>query len=59
MCESGNADLLLSYSFAGLQPALEEILGFRAKNSHPLSNPDYHKILYAWHCSRSDHRSGE
>jgi len=66
MCESPNdnndstIEMLIGgkYNFVGLHDQVEQILSFRAKNSHPLAWPDYHKILYAWYVSRSDFRAG-
>ncbi len=57
MCETGAAGQLLSFAFVGLQPELERHLAFRARNSDPRSEPNYFKILYAFHVAKGDHRS--
>ena len=57
MCETGAAGQLLSFAFVGLQPELERHLAFRARNSDPRAEPNYFKILYAYHVTKGDHRS--
>ena len=58
MCDSGAVETLLGYGFVGMHAELEQTLSFRARNSHPLAVPDHYKILYAFHTSRSNYRSG-
>ncbi|KAK4054756.1 hypothetical protein OIV83_000680 [Microbotryomycetes sp. JL201] len=57
MCESGNLNQLLSFSFVGIEADLERNLSFRARNSDPLATPNYYAVLYAYHISRGDYRS--
>lgn len=58
VCENGATALLTQYSFAGLEADLERNLAFRARNSDPLARPNYYKVLYAYHISKGDYRSG-
>jgi len=58
VCENGATSLLTTLSFVGLEGDLERNLAFRARNSDPLAQPDYYKVLYAYHVSKGDYRSG-
>ncbi|KPV78594.1 uncharacterized protein RHOBADRAFT_33298 [Rhodotorula graminis WP1] len=57
VCENGAAALLTTYSFSGLEAELERNLSFRARNSDPLAQPNYYKVLYAYHVAKGDFRS--
>ncbi|GAA5827090.1 hypothetical protein JCM5353_006183, partial [Sporobolomyces roseus] len=57
VCENGATSLLTTLSFVGLEGDLERNLAFRARNSDPLAQPDYYKVLYAYHVSKGDYRS--
>ncbi|KAK4058160.1 hypothetical protein OIO90_000899 [Microbotryomycetes sp. JL221] len=57
MCETHHLEQLLSFSFVGLEADLERNLSFRARNSDPLSTPNYYTVLYSYHISRGDYRS--
>ncbi|KAM0793063.1 hypothetical protein ACM66B_000549 [Microbotryomycetes sp. NB124-2] len=57
MCESGNLNQLLSFSFVDVEADLERNLSFRARNSDPLATPNYYNVLYSYHVSRGDYRS--
>ncbi|GAA5940387.1 uncharacterized protein JCM15063_002619 [Sporobolomyces koalae] len=57
VCENGATSLLTTLSFVGLEGDLERNLSFRARNSDPLAQPDYYKVLYAWHVSKGDYKS--
>jgi len=59
MCECNEVGRLNSLSFIGLQQDVEDILAFKARNSDPLRFPNYYKVLYSWHISRGNYRSGE
>jgi nuclear pore complex protein Nup160 len=59
MCECNEIGRLNAMSFVGLQQDVEHILGFKARNSDPLRFPNYYKVLYSWHISRGDYRSGQ
>ncbi|KAH9448308.1 hypothetical protein MJO28_011854 [Puccinia striiformis f. sp. tritici] len=57
MCEANEVDRLLRFSWVGLQTEFEKTIAFRARNSDPLSVPNYFAILYAYHINRADYRS--
>ncbi|KAI8452611.1 nucleoporin Nup120/160-domain-containing protein [Phakopsora pachyrhizi] len=57
MCEANEFDKLLQFSFAGIQGEFERTIAFRARNSDPLSVPNYYQILYAYHLGKGDYRS--
>jgi len=59
MCEKGFVGHLLKFGFVGLQHLVEERLVFKARHADPLKAPFYHQILYSWHVTRGDYRSGE
>lgn len=50
---------LLEFGFVGFQKDVEAQLGFKARHSDPLKPPHYHQVLYSWHVTRGDYRSGE
>lgn len=58
VCENGAASLLCTFSFAGMEADLERNLAFRARNSDTLAQPNYYRILYAYHTAKGDYRSG-
>jgi len=58
MCEANEVGRLNLLSFVGFQGQVEEILRFKANHSDPLRFPNYYKVLYSWHISRGDYRSG-
>lgn len=58
MCESNEVGRLNSLGFVGFQKDVESMLSFKARNSDPLRFPNYYKVLYSWHISRGDYRSG-
>ncbi|KAG0149461.1 hypothetical protein CROQUDRAFT_39766 [Cronartium quercuum f. sp. fusiforme G11] len=57
MAEANEVDKLMRFSFLGLQQELERTLAFRARNSDPLAQPNYHQMLYAYHITKGDYRS--
>ncbi|SPO39479.1 related to nuclear pore complex protein Nup160 [Pseudozyma flocculosa] len=57
MCEAGEIGTLLKFSFPGLQPEIERTLSFKARNSDPLSTPNYYFVLYSYHIFRGDLKS--
>jgi nuclear pore complex protein Nup160 len=59
MCEAGEVAHLLALSFPGMQAEMERTLSFKARNSDPLGEPNYYRILYAYHMHRGDLKSGE
>lgn len=59
MCEKNEVGRLNSLGFIGFQTDVEELLRFKARNSDPLRKPNYYKVLYSWHVTRGDYRSGE
>jgi nuclear pore complex protein Nup160 len=59
MCESNEVGRLNSLGFVGFQKEVEATLSFKARNSDPLRFPNYYKVLYSWHISRGDYRSGQ
>lgn len=59
MCEANEVDQLLRFSFMGMQSEFERTLSFRARNSDPMSTPNYYQILYAYHITKGDYRSGK
>ena len=59
MCEANEVGRLTALGFVGIQKDVEEMLGYKARNSDPLKFPNYYKVLYTWHISRGDYRSGE
>ncbi len=59
MCESSEVGRLNSLGFVGFQKDVEAILSFKARNSDPLRFPNYYKVLYSWHISKGDYRSGQ
>jgi nuclear pore complex protein Nup160 len=59
MCEANEVGRLNELGFVGLAREMEAVLRFKASNSDPLRTPNYYKVLYSWHISRGDYRSGE
>ena len=59
MCENEEVDRLMNLNFIGFQTDVEDTLAFKARNTDPLSRPNYAKILYAWHVFKGDYRSGK
>jgi len=59
MCENNEVGRLNALGFIGFQQKVEELLSFKARNSDPLRYPNYYKVLYSWHISRGDYRSGK
>ena len=59
MCESNEVGRLNSLGFVGFQKEVEATLWFKARFSDPLRFPNYYKVLYSWHISRGDYRSGQ
>lgn len=59
MCEANEVGQLLKFGFVGFQKEVESQLGFKAQHSDPLKAPYYHQVLYSWHVTRGDFRSGE
>lgn len=59
MCEHNEVGRLNALSFVGMQKDVERLLSYKARNSDPLRFPNYYKVLYSWHISRGDYRSGE
>ncbi|WVQ80541.1 hypothetical protein IAT38_002646 [Cryptococcus sp. DSM 104549] len=57
MCEKSEVGRLNQMGFIGFQKDVEELLRFKARNSDPLRNPNYYKVLYSWHITRGDYRS--
>ncbi|EGG04854.1 uncharacterized protein MELLADRAFT_88522 [Melampsora larici-populina 98AG31] len=57
MCEANEVDQLLRFSFLGLQNEFERTISFRARNSDPMSTPNYYQVLYAYHITKGDCRS--
>ncbi|KAH9817318.1 nucleoporin Nup120/160-domain-containing protein [Melampsora americana] len=57
MCEANEIDQLLRFSFLGLQNEFERTISFRARNSDPMSTPNYYQVLYAYHITKGDYRS--
>ncbi len=58
MCENNQVGRLNSLGFIGFQDKVEDMLKFKARNSDPLRFPNYYKVLYSWHISRGNYRSG-
>lgn len=58
MCHNNQIQALLSLPFIGLENQVEQELTFRARNSDPLSTPNYYQILFAWHIMKTDYRQG-
>ncbi|CAD6926017.1 unnamed protein product [Tilletia controversa] len=54
MCEQGQSPALLGFTFPGLQDKVERELSFKARNSHPLTYPNYFNILHKFHVFRGD-----
>ncbi len=59
MCDRAEIQRLLELNFVGLQSEVEQTLSFKARNSDPLSWPNYSKALYAWHIFQGDYRNGK
>jgi len=59
MCEDNQVGQLLNFGFVGFQKDVEDRLRFKAQHSDPLKAPHYHQVLYSWHVTRGDYRSGE
>jgi len=59
MCEEHQVGQLLNFGFVGFQKDVEDRLRFKAQHSDPLKAPFYHQVLYSWHVTRGDYRSGE
>lgn len=57
MCEESHIQLLLHFTFPGLQNEVEKTLSFKARNSDPLSVPNYYAVLYSYHVFRGDLKS--
>ncbi len=57
MCEEGHIQPLLHFTFPGLQTEVERTLSFKARNSDPLSVPNYYSVLYSYHVFRGDLKS--
>ncbi|SPO20321.1 related to nuclear pore complex protein Nup160 [Ustilago trichophora] len=57
MCEEGHIQPLLHFTFPGLQSEVERTLSFKARNSDPLSVPNYYSVLYSYHVFRGDLKS--
>ncbi|PWZ01373.1 hypothetical protein BCV70DRAFT_198803 [Testicularia cyperi] len=57
MCEEGRIQPLLNFTFPGLQREVERTLSFKARNSDPLSMPNYYSVLYSYHIFRGDLKS--
>ncbi|TKY90866.1 hypothetical protein EX895_000864 [Sporisorium graminicola] len=57
MCEEGHIQPLLHFTFPGLQSEVEKTLSFKARNSDPLSVPNYYAVLYSYHVFRGDLKS--
>lgn len=57
MCEEGHIQPLLHFTFPGLQSEVEKTLSFKARNSDPLSVPNYYAVLYSYHIFRGDLKS--
>ncbi|SJX60691.1 related to nuclear pore complex protein Nup160 [Sporisorium reilianum f. sp. reilianum] len=57
MCEEGHIQPLLHFTFPGLQSEVEKTLSFKARNSDPLSVPNYYAVLYSFHVFRGDLKS--
>ncbi len=57
MCEEGHIQPLLHFTFPGLQSDVEKTLSFKARNSDPLSVPNYYSVLYSYHVFRGDLKS--
>lgn len=58
MCHNNQIQALLSLPFIGLENHVEQELTFRARNSDPMSTPNYYQILFAWHIMKTDYRQG-
>lgn len=58
MCHNNQIQALLSLPFVGLENQVEQELTFRARNSDPMSTPNYYQILFAWHIMKTDYRQG-
>jgi nuclear pore complex protein Nup160 len=59
MCEANQVGQLLKFGFVGFQKDIEATLSFKARYSDPLKPPHYHQVLYSWHVTRGDYRSGK
>lgn len=59
MCDNKEVDRLTRLNFVGFQSEVEDTLAFKARNTDPLAEPDYAKVLYAWYVFRGDYRSGK
>lgn len=59
MCEANQVGELLKFGFVGFQKEVENLLQFKARHSDPLRPPHYHQVLYSWHVTRGDYRSGQ
>lgn len=59
MCEAGEVDHLLRLPFGNLQGKLRDAISWRARNSDPRTSPNYYNILYVYHTTRGDYRSGK
>lgn len=59
MCEANQVGELLKFGFVGFQKEVESLLQFKARHSDPLRPPHYHQVLYSWHVTRGDYRSGQ
>ena len=57
LCEAGALAELLRLHLGELQPRVERVLSFKARNAAPLSTPNYFQILYAYHIARGDYKS--
>ncbi|CDS01320.1 related to nuclear pore complex protein Nup160 [Sporisorium scitamineum] len=57
MCEEGHIQPLLHFTFPGLQSEVEKTLSFKARNSDPLSVPNYYAVLYSYHIFRGNLKS--
>lgn len=57
MCEEGHIQPLLHFTFPGLQSEVERTLSFKARNSDPLSVPNFYSVLYSYHLFRGDLKS--
>ncbi|WFD01846.1 hypothetical protein MOBT1_000526 [Malassezia obtusa] len=57
LCEAGALATLLRLHLGALQPRVERVLSFKARNAEPLGTPNYFQILYAYHSARGDYKS--
>lgn len=57
LCEAGLFSVLLRLHFLALQPRVEQVLRFQARNADPLSEPNYFHVLHAYHTTHGDHKN--